>query len=146
MMEFGQTVRYGFDHYFDFKGRCPRAAYWWWTLFALLVAGVSGLMDFALWDSGFLSSMVSILLFIPGLSLQVRRLHDSNLSGKIILLPYLFILLGGMFLILYEVKFLAILAFLIAAAVGIYIFIRCGFFVTDPQENIYGAPLDISQA
>jgi uncharacterized membrane protein YhaH (DUF805 family) len=48
-------------------------------------------------NTGILGSIYSLITFIPGLAVAVRRLHDTNRSGWYLLLPiapYILIILG----------------------------------------------------
>jgi uncharacterized membrane protein YhaH (DUF805 family) len=88
-MQFQDAIRSGLRNYVTFSGRAARSEFWYWTLFAFLVAAVSGILDFALFPSmgtGPLSGVTSLLLFLPGLAVSVRRLHDLDRTGWWILL------------------------------------------------------------
>ncbi|HEY2754993.1 MAG TPA: DUF805 domain-containing protein [Pseudolabrys sp.] len=83
-MQFQDAIRSGFRNYVGFSGRAPRSEFWYWTLFAFLVAVVSGILDSALFPSmgtGPISAITSLLLFLPGLAMSVRRLHDLDRTG-----------------------------------------------------------------
>ncbi|WP_183695564.1 DUF805 domain-containing protein [Rhizobium leguminosarum] len=80
--------------YATFSGRASRSEYWWFVLFYTLVALALGILAFvagAFSQQGEVSSLVVIIMvigglfvlaiFLPVLSLQVRRLHDRNMSG-----------------------------------------------------------------
>src|SRR5689334_2708354 len=88
--------------YADFSGRSSRAEYWWFVLLvwgALLVFGVLALAMAHGEDSAaafgliLIPAGIAILgLLIPNLAVQVRRLHDQDRSGWMILLffiPYI---------------------------------------------------------
>lgn len=96
-MTFGQAVKSGFQHYVSWKGRASRSEYWWWTLFMILVtlpfsilyqvslqgvlvSGVADLSAIFNW-AYFLLMIVSLVLFLPWLSMLIRRLHDTDRSG-----------------------------------------------------------------
>jgi uncharacterized membrane protein YhaH (DUF805 family) len=91
-MTFSQAINTCFQKYAVFSGRAKRSEYWWWFLFSAL-AGI----PFSLLDSfsenvlfTLISLAISIALFIPGLAVLFRRLHDTNRSGwwwLIILVP-----------------------------------------------------------
>jgi uncharacterized membrane protein YhaH (DUF805 family) len=88
-MQFQDAIQSGLRNYVTFSGRAARSEFWYWTLFAFLVAAVSGILDFALFPSmgtGPLSGVTSLLLFLPGLAVSVRRLHDLDRTGWWILL------------------------------------------------------------
>jgi uncharacterized membrane protein YhaH (DUF805 family) len=83
-MQFQDAIRSGFRNYVTFSGRAPRSEFWYWTLFAFLVAAVSGILDSALFPfmgTGPISAITSLLLFLPGLAMSVRRLHDLDRTG-----------------------------------------------------------------
>ncbi|TIX51417.1 DUF805 domain-containing protein [Alteraurantiacibacter aquimixticola] len=94
------------QRYADFSGRSRRMEYWMFVLFQILlfaglfmVAGLFGAFD----GSGstlfiVLSVIVGLGLIIPGLAVQVRRLHDQDRSGWLVLvgfIPYI----GGIILL-----------------------------------------------
>jgi uncharacterized membrane protein YhaH (DUF805 family) len=84
-MTFTEAIKDGFDHYVKFDGRASRPAYWWWFLFAVLVAIAASLVDMAI-DAPVLRSLTGLALFLPGISVAIRRLHDTNRSGWWILI------------------------------------------------------------
>ena len=96
-----------YRRYADFSGRSRRLEYWMFTLFqflvvvALVIVGaaffgrsdpVGGIAD----DEGG-SGMILIVLvglflvvsIVPGIAVQVRRLHDQDKSGWLILLSFI---------------------------------------------------------
>ena len=92
-MNFGEAIASGFRNYVTFSGRASRSEFWYWTLFAILVAIASGIIDRALIESeyGLLQPLTSLALLLPGLAVAARRLHDLNQSAWWLLL-YVFIL------------------------------------------------------
>ncbi len=75
--------------YAVFEGRARRSEYWYFTLFNLLISIFLGIIDGFLFDSqgfGLLRGVYSLAVFIPGLAVSVRRLHDTNRSGWWLLL------------------------------------------------------------
>jgi len=70
--------------YGDFSGRARRKEYWMFFLFNTIFAGVASAIDPALY------AIYVLALFIPGLAVGVRRLHDVGKSGWmffIVLIP-----------------------------------------------------------
>ena len=108
-MGFFTATRVCLSKYFVFSGRATRPEYWWFFLFAVLVGGVASIADVVLFDtdteaggnSGPLSSVFQLLVFIPLLAAGWRRLHDTGRPGWYLLLPVAlslattFLLLGG---------------------------------------------------
>ena len=83
-MDFISAVKSGFRHYVTFKGRAPRSEFWYWTLFGLLLTIAGGIADNALLDDpspGLFGPLISLVLFLPGLAVSIRRLHDIDYSG-----------------------------------------------------------------
>ena len=71
--------------YAQFSGRASRAEYWWFTLGTILLSAAAGAID-AFLPGDLLGTLLSIFLFVPRLAVSVRRLHDTNRSGKYLLL------------------------------------------------------------
>ena len=78
--------------YVVFDGRARRKEYWMFALFNLLISialavvdQVTGLANAA---GGFspLQTVYGMAVFLPGLAVAVRRLHDTNRSGWFLLL------------------------------------------------------------
>ncbi|MGZ8395890.1 MAG: DUF805 domain-containing protein [Rhodoplanes sp.] len=83
-MNFQQAIASGFQNYATFAGRAARSEYWYWTLFAILVGAVAAILDAAFFpdlDARPLHSLASLALFLPGLAVSVRRLHDIDRTG-----------------------------------------------------------------
>lgn len=77
--------------YADFSGRARRKEYWMFTLFHLLFAIVAIILDnllgLAMEGIGYGAVYILYILamVIPGLAVSVRRLHDIDKSGWMIL-------------------------------------------------------------
>ena len=72
--------------YATFGGRARRSEYWFYTLFSAIVSAVASVLGTALFvhaegDINILSILVSLALFLPGLGVAIRRLHDIGKSG-----------------------------------------------------------------
>jgi len=84
------------NHYFDFKGRTSRAAYWMFNLAYFVIAiGIAIVGDFFNTNIGNVAFMV--VLALPALSIAVRRLHDTGLRGWwliLTLIPFIGILIA----------------------------------------------------
>ncbi len=64
----------------QFSGRSRRKEYWMFILFNLLVMFALTFID-ALTGVPVLTMVYGLLVFIPSLSVAVRRLHDTGRSG-----------------------------------------------------------------
>ena len=72
--------------YAEFSGRSPRAEYWWFFLFSILISIPAGIID-AIIGSQIAGGLLSLGLFLPSLAVGVRRLHDLDRTGWWILAP-----------------------------------------------------------
>ncbi|MCF6379479.1 DUF805 domain-containing protein [Nocardioides KLBMP 9356] len=79
------AVRTCFSKYVDFSGRARRSEYWYFTLFNIILSVVASFIDAAL-SSQVVGLLVTLALFLPGLAVSVRRLHDTDRSGWWILI------------------------------------------------------------
>src|SRR5262245_32472664 len=83
-MDFGQAITAGFQNYVTFSGRAIRSEFWFWFLFAVLVSIASGVVDLVLFSElelSPISTLVGLAIFLPGLAVAIRRLHDLDRSG-----------------------------------------------------------------
>jgi uncharacterized membrane protein YhaH (DUF805 family) len=84
-MNFGQAISSGFSNYVNFSTRAARSEYWFWTLFAVLATGVTLIIDNAT-GVPVTYPLFGLAVFLPGLGVSVRRLHDTDRSGWWLLL------------------------------------------------------------
>jgi uncharacterized membrane protein YhaH (DUF805 family) len=88
-MDFGEAIRSGFQNYVTFRGRASRSEFWFWTLFAVLLTVAAHIVDGALFpDTQLAGPLVSLFLFLPGLAVAVRRLHDLDRGGWWLLIVF----------------------------------------------------------
>lgn len=103
-MGFGQAVSSGFRNYATFSGRARRSEFWWWVLFTAIVSVVAQVLDlvlglriggssatvdavnnstfsFSFSSFGWITLVASLVLLLPSLAMQVRRLHDADHTG-----------------------------------------------------------------
>jgi uncharacterized membrane protein YhaH (DUF805 family) len=97
---FPAAVKRFFKKYATFTGRASRSEYWWWTLVSvgvgiilniLINAGSTTTVNGTIPGPGAGIGTLLLVLWglgtiVPSLALTVRRLHDSNKSGWMILL------------------------------------------------------------
>lgn len=89
---FGGAISTCFKKYCSFKGRASRSEYWYWTLFVFLVNFVLNFVVASDPEGNLapLALLWSLVVFLPGISVCVRRLHDIDHSGWsfwIVLIP-----------------------------------------------------------
>ena len=78
-------------NYAVFSGRARRKEYWMFMLFQMLFAFAAILADHLLGTAmngggGAIYLLYTLALFIPGLAVAVRRLHDVDKSGWFLLI------------------------------------------------------------
>jgi len=74
-MTFAESVRTCFSKYADFNGVASRPEFWWFFLFACIVAAMLNLVNATL------ANVVSIGMLLPQFAVGARRLHDTGKSG-----------------------------------------------------------------
>jgi uncharacterized membrane protein YhaH (DUF805 family) len=96
-------------NYAVFNGRSHRKAYWLFVLFNMLIAvglaivdSMAGTFD---QETGFglFGALYALAVFLPGLAITVRRLHDTSRSGwwaLLVLIPVLGVLVLIVFMVL----------------------------------------------
>ncbi|KGF10958.1 hypothetical protein HMPREF1633_07595 [Tissierellia bacterium S5-A11] len=113
------------EKYVDFDGRASRAEYWKFILLYCVILSVANIAEFWEWmltymitaqvghsphavddvgmGGGMITTIVTILLFLPTLAVSIRRLHDIGKSGWWIL-GQLVPLIGPLVLLYFSVK------------------------------------------
>jgi uncharacterized membrane protein YhaH (DUF805 family) len=74
-VSFVAAIQSGFRNYAKFRGRATRSEYWWFFLFTVLAQSVASSID-----ENF-GNIVGLAVFLPGLAVHVRRIHDTGRSG-----------------------------------------------------------------
>jgi len=95
-MGFTTAVTTCFQKYVDFNGRARRSEYWWFVLFVILAAIVATILDHIIdpppagvpFSIGIVYGLVVLACFLPGLAVEIRRLHDTNRSGWWLLIAF----------------------------------------------------------
>ena len=89
-MNFFDAVKICLMKYTNFSGRASRSEFWLFTLFTFIMSVIMMILDTWIARIAFLefdviysplSNIFTIAIFIPSLSVAVRRLHDINRSG-----------------------------------------------------------------
>jgi uncharacterized membrane protein YhaH (DUF805 family) len=99
-MGFGDAIRTCFSKYATFSGRASRSEYWFFMLFSVIAPFAGSLIDNAA-GADIVASLIELVLFLPGLAVFVRRLHDIDRTGWWVLLPLVPVIGGLMMLGLY---------------------------------------------
>jgi len=107
-MGFQEAVSTCFSKYVSFEGRAARPEYWWWVLFVVLagvILRIVGALVLGV-DSGggsVLSGLFYLAVFLPGLAVAARRLHDTDRTGWWLLLA-LIPVIGSLVLLYFMVQ------------------------------------------
>lgn len=98
-----------YQRYFEFTGRSRRKEYWMFTLLQFLIISAVVALAFSFSSQGedtVMTVLVSgaviwfLTTVIPNLAVQVRRFHDQDLTGWLVLLgfiPYV----GGLIMLVF---------------------------------------------
>jgi uncharacterized membrane protein YhaH (DUF805 family) len=98
------------QQYADFNGRARRKEYWIYKIINSIIGGLLFFLDYLLGTTidfldlgegnslGILYLVYALFVFIPGLAVAVRRLHDVGKSGWMLLIA-LIPLIGAIWLL-----------------------------------------------
>jgi uncharacterized membrane protein YhaH (DUF805 family) len=96
-MNFVESIQTCYKKFFDFSGRASKSEYWWFQLYNAIIYVLSFVFQ---GDLVLLLSILIIVNLIPVYAVGVRRIHDSNKSGWLVLISlipliglYIFVLL-----------------------------------------------------
>ncbi len=70
----------------DIQGTATRRQFWYFVLFNWLVGLGASIIDTFI-PGNMLGDVVTILLFIPGVTVTIRRMHDTDHAGWWMLAP-----------------------------------------------------------
>lgn len=73
------ALKSGFAKYADFNGRASRSEFWWWAI--IIVSG-----KFILSFNDYVYVIYCLIVFIPTISVNVRRFHDIDKTGSFVFL------------------------------------------------------------
>ncbi|MBP7001743.1 DUF805 domain-containing protein [Amaricoccus sp.] len=107
-MGFAEAISSGFSQYATFAGRASRSEFWYFTLFTWLISIISSIIDASIGSSpesiGVVGLMISLVIFLPGLAVSARRLHDIDRTGWWLLMMILPIIGWIVLLVFYCTK------------------------------------------
>ncbi len=89
IVEFKDALKLGFTNYAQFHGRSSRGSFWWWMLWIILISIGIGVVESILFGGfvrkpgmgGPIETLFRLAVFLPNVSMSVRRLHDVGRSG-----------------------------------------------------------------
>jgi uncharacterized membrane protein YhaH (DUF805 family) len=92
-MGFFQAIESGFRNYVNFSDRAVRSEFWYFVLFMFIIGIIAQLLDVYFFSLqavvagiGPIYALTTLVLFLPGLAVSVRRLHDIDRTGWWVLL------------------------------------------------------------
>jgi uncharacterized membrane protein YhaH (DUF805 family) len=135
-MNFWQAIASGFSNYVNFSGRAARSEYWYWLLFVWIVALAALLFDRSIVHHrhGPFEGVWTLVTFLPGLGVSIRRLHDIDRTGWWMLLPCALVGIAVPFAWLTGWWIQMVILIVIGIAVLIYWFCQLG----KPGPNRFG--------
>lgn len=149
MMNPVEAVQSCLRKYAAFSGRAPRAEYWWFILFAIIVGAIALVIDMQLWGEVWIGNFAvlplldisTLLLFLPSVAVAVRRLHDIGIGGAgwvafVVLIQIA--ALGGEALI--PLQDGASVAFTLALGIAAIVLLVQYVRPSQPNTNQYGPP------
>ena len=89
-----EAIQQAYLNYKNVKGRASRAEFWWFHLYSWALAHLAGFLiaQTSLTEDAQLFTLFGLTLFalaIPGLTVAIRRLHDTGRSGWWLLLGFI---------------------------------------------------------
>jgi uncharacterized membrane protein YhaH (DUF805 family) len=103
-MSFADAIKTCLAKYADFSGRARRSEYWFFSLAILLAYVVCFVIMAAVRPLGLLLLVVLVLgAIVPGLAVSIRRLHDTGRAGVWILVNFI-PLVGGIIFLVFMVQ------------------------------------------
>ena len=75
------------NKFFSIEGTATRTEFWYFVLFNWLMGLGASILDIFV-PGNQLSNIVSILLFIPSITVGIRRMHDVDRAGWWLLFPF----------------------------------------------------------
>ena len=85
---FGEAISICFKKYFVFQGRAKLSEYWYFILFCIILSLIGiYLSSIGSTPLSILGLVLSYGTVIPQISVNVRRLHDTNRSGWYLWIP-----------------------------------------------------------
>lgn len=74
---------------FNFKDKTTRRDFWLAILMNFIIAFVCGFISWFIPAFDVISTLYSLAVLIPGLAMEIRRMHDVNKSGWYLLISFI---------------------------------------------------------
>jgi uncharacterized membrane protein YhaH (DUF805 family) len=90
-VSFQDALKLQFENVMNFNGRASLSAYWWYALGLFIVNVVLEIFSAAVGSLALtlLIGLVMVAVGLSGLSVGVRRMHDTDKSGWLLLLGFI---------------------------------------------------------
>ena len=85
-MNFIESIKTCYKKFFDFSGRASKSEYWWFQLYGIIIYGLLFVFQ---GDLALVFSILAIANTIPLWAAAVRRLHDTDKSGWVVLVAFI---------------------------------------------------------
>ena len=82
-MNFVESIQACYKKFFDFSGRASKSEYWWFQLYTIIIYCLQFVFQ---GDLVLVFSILVIANIIPLYAAGVRRLHDTDKSGWMVLI------------------------------------------------------------
>ena len=69
------------NQYADFEGRTARKAFWMFILISTVISFGLSIVESVMGMNAVISSIFSLIIFVPSIAIGARRLHDVGKSG-----------------------------------------------------------------
>ena len=125
------------QHYFDLNGRARRAEFWWYILVAAIGAIPVFMLGWIIGLSFYAVLAYQLALFLPTLSVMVRRMQDTNRPAVYVYAYYALTIGISVINAILPVLFLASLLGLVSLAAAIVMIVVLAQPGT-PGPNTYG--------
>ena len=93
-MNFIESIKTCYKKFFDFSGLASKSEFWWFQLYVIIIYGMQFVFQ---GDLVLVFSILVIANIIPLYAAGVRRLHDTDKSGWMVLISVIPII--GLFII-----------------------------------------------
>ena len=87
-MSFTKSILSSLSKYADFTGRASKSEYWYFQLFALILFITTFALALLVKPFLILQLVITISLMLPLSAVAVRRAHDADKSGWVLLIPF----------------------------------------------------------
>lgn len=129
-----ESIKRFWGNSLDWKGRATRAEYWW-SICAILPVLLTMMLMFG--DTDFAFIMSCIIVFIPSITLLIRRIHDTGRSAKFLWAPVIAGLISVIMSFSLSSAIIArIFEFIVNLVVDIMVFVF-SLLPSQPHKNKY---------